>query len=163
MIEGLHEIALPEMVSYMPRTVGWLIVAVLLLALGTWIAHRWKRFRRANRYRGLALKRLAELERGFAVAQQRIGALTAVPQLVKRVALEAYPRKDVASLSEKSWLEFLDESYGGTGFTEGPGRLLPVLSYVSPVAVQNIRDKAILELMELLKRWVKKHHRHSKV
>jgi hypothetical protein len=163
MIEGLHEITLPEVVSYMPRTVGWLIVTVLLLALGTWVAFRWSRYRQANRYRSLALKRLTELECGFAVAQQRAGALITVPRLVKRVALEAYPREDVASLSEKSWLEFLDESYGGTGFTDGPGRLLPVLSYVSPTSFQNIRDKEISELMELVKRWVKKHRRRSEL
>jgi hypothetical protein len=73
------------------------------------------------------------------------------------VALKAYPRKDVASLSGNAWLAFLDESYGGKDFTDGPGRLLPVLSYLTPEYLEVIREKEISGLTNLVKVWIKKH------
>lgn len=157
MIEGLHEITLPAPVSYVPQTIGWLIVAILVLALAFWVGFRVARHRRANRYRGIALARLAVLEQEI-TTQGRTRALGAIPQLVKRVTLEAYPRMDVASLSGEKWLEFLDASYGGTGFTEGAGRLLPVLSYVAPTRFEGIRKNEVSELTVLIRRWIRKHH-----
>ena len=157
MIEGLHEITLPAPVSYLPQTIGWLVVAILILALAIWIGYRVSRHRRANRYRGIALARLVVLEQEL-TAPERAKALAAIPQLVKRVTLEAYPRTDVASLSGKAWLEFLNESYGGTGFTDGVGRLLPVLSYVSPTHFEGIRTDEVSELTALIRRWIKNHH-----
>jgi hypothetical protein len=77
---------------------------------------------------------------------------------VKRVTLEAYPRKDVASLSGDAWLNFLDASYGGTGFREGPGKLLPLLSYKPPKCFEAFRKNEVSELTVLIRRWIKKHH-----
>lgn len=157
MIEGLHETTLPAPVSYFPQTIGWWVVAILILALAIWIGYRIARYRRANRYRGIALDRLAELEREL-TTPERAKALATIPQLVKRVTLEAYPRSDVASLSGKAWLEFLNESYGGTGFTDGVGKLLPVLSCVAPSHFEGIREKEMSELTALIRRWIKTHH-----
>ena len=97
-MERLHEITLPGPVSYFPQTVGWGIVAIFLLSLGIWIGWRVARYRIANRYRGVALDQLAVLVRELRTPA-RGQALAAIPQLVKRVTLEAYPRVDVASLS----------------------------------------------------------------
>ena len=157
MIEGLHDITLPAPVSYLPQTIGWLVAAILILALAVWIGYRVARHRRANQYRGIALARLAELEQDL-TSPFRTRALAAIPQLVKRVTLEAYPRTDVASLSGEAWLEFLDESYGGTDFAGGAGKLLPVLSYVSPTRLEGIPDNELFELTALIQRWIKKHH-----
>jgi hypothetical protein len=156
MIEGLHEILIPEPVSFLPQTIGWLIVAILLLSLAAWIGYRWRRYRQANRYRSLALLRISQIEAELA-GPARVSALASIPRLVKRVALEAYPREEVASLSGNAWLEFLDESYGGKDFTEGSGRLLPVLSYVTPEYLEVIREKEISGLTRLVKVWIKKH------
>ena len=157
MIEGLHDITLPAPVSYLPQTVGWWVVAFLISGLALWIGIRIVRHRRANRYRRIALGRLAVLEQEL-TTPARTQILAAIPQLVKQVALEAYPREDVACLSGMPWLEFLNKSYGGEGFTESAGRLLPVLSYVSPTGLEGIPETETAELTALIERWIKKHH-----
>ncbi len=157
-IDGLHEIALPEAVSYLPQTVGWYLLLALIVALLVWLSIRWTRHSKANRYRSFALSRLEELERQLELeAGVRSTSLTALPLLVKQTALEAYRRDDVASLSGEAWLKFLNKSYGGVDFTEGAGRLLPVLSYVSPNALQNINDDQITGLIDLVRKWIKHH------
>ncbi|HEX2888434.1 DUF4381 domain-containing protein, partial [Vineibacter terrae] len=119
-LAGLADIPLPPAVSLWPQT--WLsriVIAVLAIGLVVavwWLARRWW----ANRYRRAAL---AELD---ALAEPTAGALAL---LVRRTALSAFPRADVAALSGSDWLAFLDRTYGGTGFTQGPGRALAAGPY----------------------------------
>jgi len=155
-LEGLHAIVLPAPVSWLPQTIGWYAVLTLLLGLGTWIGYRIRRRHRANRYRGLALVRLDEIERLLATGD-RVAALAELPELVKRTALEAYPRAQVASLSGDEWLSFLDRSYDGTSFTDGPGRLLPKLAYDPPAETGRPDSDEIRGLTNLLRRWIRHH------
>ena len=140
-LEGMRGIRLPEPVSYAPQTVGWWIlfaILALLLAVAIWYAVR--RYRR-NAYRRLALARLASVP------------LANLPTLVKRTALDAYPRTDVASLADDEWLAFLDASYGGRGFREGPGRVLPALAYDAP----DVPPADAEALVSLVERWIRTH------
>ena len=104
----MHGLEMPEPVPWLPQTPGWWIVlgwllAVLLLA-GWQIVKR----RHRNRYRRDALKELESLAARKdiepAASAQRIAAV------LKRTALVAYPRTDVAALYGKDWASFLRES-----------------------------------------------------
>ncbi len=100
----------PAPVSMVPQTVGWVVLGVLL-ALGlAWVA--WKRWRRwqANAYRRAALE---ELERAG-------DDPAAIAVILRRAALAAWPRGDVASLSGDDWLRFLDRT-ADAGFVGEPG------------------------------------------
>ena len=102
-LEQLREIPLPVPVSYAPQTIGWYIVGALLVAGLAWLAVRWHRSWRANRYRRAALAELCA-----AGARGQPGH--ALPALVKRTALSFAPREEVAGLSGDRWLEFLDRT-----------------------------------------------------
>ncbi len=119
-LAGLVDIPLPPEVSLWPQTwplrIAIVVLAVALIGALWWLARRWW----ANRYRRAAL---AELDALPAPTQ---GALAL---LVRRTALSAFPRADVAALSDMAWLAFLDRTYGGTGFTQGPGRALAAGPY----------------------------------
>lgn len=104
----MHNLVMPDPVPWMPQTPGWWIVfgwllAVLLLSSGQLVKRR-----RRNRYRRDALAELraieAELVTDPARSAQRIAAV------LKRTALVAYPRVDVASLYGVDWAQFLTES-----------------------------------------------------
>ena len=69
------------------------------------------------------------LEHALEKDESRPAAVAEIPVLVKGIALAFGPRSEVASLTGDAWLQFLDRSYGGSGFTEGPGRLLPTIAY----------------------------------
>lgn len=142
----------PAGISYAPQTAGWWMVAgaVLLgLAALLWLGLR---HRRANAYRRAALQALD-------AARDDPAQIAAV---LRRTAVAAYPRRQVARLYGESWLRFLDASLGGTGFAEGPGRVLasaayrpaaPVASGAAPLAPA---DPALRALAE---RWIRGHRR----
>ncbi len=163
-LPGLHDIVVPEPVSWAPATVAWPLAGLVVLVLaGLWL-RRIHLGRAANRYRAEALKELAAIEASLAQAaaetSERSGAtqtraLAGLPVLVKRVALSFADRGQVASLTGEPWLAFLDRSYGGTGFTQGPGRTLTTLAYASPETGYPRGEAA--ELVALVRDWVRNH------
>lgn len=106
----MHDIVVPDPVTWLPQTPGWLIVLgwlVAVVCLAAWqVVKRWRR----NRYRRDALAELRAIASGpdvdTAQAAQRIA------NVLKRTALVAYPRADVASLYGAEWARFLTESAG---------------------------------------------------
>jgi len=156
-LERLHEIVLPAPVAWMPQTAAWAVVAALFLILLFWAALRLRRRWLANRYRREALAELAALEDALASAETRARALAALPGLVKRTALRAWPRAEVASLSSEAWLAFLDESFGRRDFRDGPGQLLPVLAYASPRRLAELPEEQITKLVGAVRSWIGAH------
>ncbi len=150
-ISGLQELALPTPVSYMPQTIGWYILLAVLLVAMALLIRRWLQHRAANRYRRDALGRLDEI----VSHANEPAAVAALPALVKRTALSFAPREDVAQLSGDAWLAYLDSTYGGNGFTTGPGKLLPALSYGSRAALP---PNQVEELFTLIREWIRRHH-----
>lgn len=148
-LERLHDIAVPPPVPWWPPAPGWYVVGgigLVLLGVGAWAAAaRWRR----SRYRREALR---ELER---LAASRTN-LPAVAELVKRVALAAYPRERVASLTGGPWLAFLDATGGKELFTRGPGRLLEVGTFERTPQLPT--DAEYEELLAAVRHWIR-HHR----
>jgi len=104
----MHGLVTPAPIAWRPETVGWLILLSWFLAIsiiGAWYLFRR---RRRNRYRRDALKMLKAINHQQdlepAESAQRIAAL------LKRTALAAYPREQVASLYGADWSRFLIES-----------------------------------------------------
>jgi hypothetical protein len=156
-LENLHEILLPEPVSWMPQTIGWYAVfGIILIVTGWWGYRRLRRFR-TNRYRRLALAELTVIERELQQPEIRTKALAKIPVLLKRTALSAYPRTDVADLSGEKWLAFLDKTMGGREFREGEGHLLPELAYAPGARISKLSDEMIGKLLELVRLWIKRH------
>ena len=148
-LEALHPIVLPEPVSWMPATPAWIVLAIVAVGLAFLGARALVRRHAAARYRREAL---AELDRLRAADDEE--ALRQLPALVKRTLLATCPRPTVASLSGASWLAFLDRTYRGRAFSEGPGRLLPRLAYEADVDL-GAEDRR--RLFSLLQRWIRKH------
>lgn len=153
----LHDIVLPEPVSWVPQTLGWWILLGILVVALAWATAAAIRRRRTNRYRTLALAHLARIETELADPATRATAVTALPVLVKQTALAFRPRSEVAALSGSSWLRFLDDSYGGSGFTEGPGRLLSTLAYSTPATTNTLPSAELEALVDLVRRWIRRH------
>ena len=62
-LAGLQELPLPPPVSYVPQTIGWVIVAAVLGVIAALIVWRVVRHRRLNAYRREALAELELIER----------------------------------------------------------------------------------------------------
>ncbi|MEP2715127.1 DUF4381 domain-containing protein [Pseudophaeobacter sp.] len=107
----------PAPISMVPQTAGWAVLAGVLTLVLIWAGLRVWRGYRANAYRRAAL---AELDMLTQSGQDP----AKIAVLLKRTALAAYPRAQVAQLHGASWLEFLDAQLPGAGFSQGAGQIL---------------------------------------
>lgn len=144
-LQNLHDMVLPPAVPLWPPAPGWYwVVGALLLALAWLMGQAICRYR-ANAYRRAALTELARL---------RDDNLTALPALLKRTALAAFPRSRVAGLSGPAWWQFLDDSAGTTGFSDGAGLLLDRLAY-DPGGTLDPDERE--RLLAATQRWLSQH------
>ncbi|MEM7176897.1 MAG: DUF4381 domain-containing protein [Pseudomonadota bacterium] len=141
LIDLLEPAPEPPAISMLPQTVGWVWLGVALLALIAFLALRWRAYRRANAYRGAALAALATA--GDDPAK--------IAEILRRCALTAFPRNQVAGLIGAEWLRFLDETGGGTSFSSGPGKALLSAPYRPGAPVDG--------LSALAAGWIRRHRR----
>jgi hypothetical protein len=94
--------------------------------------------------------------RGSAGAAEQIGASAELPTLIKRVALSAYPRERVASLTGEQWLAFLDQTGHTDAFTKGAGRWLARLAY-EPQLTGSISTTELNGLRTAVRDWIVRH------
>jgi ABC-type nickel/cobalt efflux system permease component RcnA len=159
-LDRLHDIVLPGPVPWWPPAPGWYVVAALVVVLGVWAMWRWWRQWRANAYRRAALAELEQLVAQSHDPSRRVVALQALPELLKRTALAAFPRDEIASLSGPAWLGFLDHTGGGRDFTSGPGALIPEIAYI-PRYTEHLDQAQQEAVIQCVRRWIRKHHLHT--
>ena len=100
-LSNLHDIVVPEPVSWWPLAPGWwIVIAVVLLALASIIFREVRRYR-ANAYRRAALRELAATKTPAAIAI-----------VLRRTALAVSSRQDIAALHGAQWLDWLAERTG---------------------------------------------------
>lgn len=134
----------PAPVSMVPQTWGWAVIALILLiflAYGLW---RYLRYRRDNAYRRAALRLLDTC--GDDPAR--------IAEILRRTALVAYPRIQVASLAGDDWLKFLDRHARGSRFQRA-GRDLALAPYCHIPADPALTRQA--------RAWIRHHHRDKVV
>jgi hypothetical protein len=150
-LDRLNDIVLTGTVGWWPLAPGWYVllsIATLALVFLGW--RSWKSWRR-NEYRRQALE---ELQRIRQDPQAR--SLAALPALLKRVALHAWPRPVVAPLSGPDWHAFLDRTSGQTAFASGAGEALDRLSYGTGEE-QRLSPADENTLLRASEFWIRKH------
>jgi hypothetical protein len=113
-LAALRDIHLPAAVSFWPPAPGWWALLVATAVAGA-VACLLVRQRRRSAHR-TALVRLAEVESRFQVDGDTRRLAAALSNLLRRVALLRFPRRDVASLYGEQWLGFLSTSAPHTRF-----------------------------------------------
>ena len=116
-LENLHDIVQPESLSlWWPLAPGWWLILSIMAVVLLVTACRWARAYYQNAYRRYALRLLPEA--------QDVGAIGSI---LKRVALAAYPRTEVAGLAGDDWVNWLAAHCG---------------SPISPEVVVTLREAA---------------------
>lgn len=116
-LSNLRDIVVPPEVALWPPAPGWWIVAAGCLAAAAILTAMAVAHRRRNAYRRAALDAL-----GTALPQD-------ISAVLKRAAIAAWPRTEVAALTGPAWLAFLDHTGRTDAFTRGPGRDLETLAF----------------------------------
>lgn len=156
-LDRLHDIVPPPAVPWWPPAPAWywvlglLCVAAVVLLLRAFM--RWQR----NRYRREALAEFAKHEAELRDTSRRSGALAALAVLLKRTAVTAFPREDVASLTGAAWDGFLERTMRAKTLTQGNGSLLEAAAY-DPRRVSSIDESQARELAHQVRDWLA-HHR----
>jgi len=140
LIDQLVEPVPPPPVSMVPQTAGWWVLGLAVIATLCVFGLRTYRAYQRNAYRRAALWEIDAAGTD----------MTALSSILKRTALAAYPRRDVAGLSGDAWLRFLDDTVSSTAFTAGVGKALATAPY---------QQEAVAEpaLIALVKSWVRDH------
>jgi Domain of unknown function (DUF4381) len=156
-LEKLADIVSPPPVSFVPQTWGWAALAVAVLSLALWGLLRWHRHREANHYRIEALAELGRIEQSMADGRAPAEALAAVPPLLKRVALAAWPRARVASLAQTPWVDFLHASESKATMPAPLAKLLDDIEYRSTKELAAISAADARACMQSARRWIEAH------
>jgi len=143
LLERLEPVPEPLPVSMWPQTVGWLWLAIVIAVGGAAFFYRWYRTYRTNLYRRAALHEIA------AAGDDP----TVLATILRRTALIAFNRRDVAGLYGDAWLSFLDMAYGGKAFSTGIGRMITAVPYGVSEAVA----EPVPGLAALVADWVRQH------
>ena len=133
--QAMHDLVVPPDISFLPATPAWFVLLALLAMLGAWGIWRGVRHWRRNAYRREALAALA----GAGPAE--------IAAILKRAALAAWPRAEVAALSGAAWASFLRRTAPRAQLDEATSLGLADLAYGTPLP--GAREAAA--------RWIRRH------
>lgn len=142
-LAALRDIHLPEAVSLWPLAPGWWVALAIATTLVAALLMWWRRRRNSARRAALVLLDAAA-QRFRDDSDPRVLAV-ALSNLLRRVALKHFPRRDVASLYGEGWLDFLRENSRRAQF---PAEVLHALEhclYGRPDSVDRATGEAWLD------------------
>lgn len=155
-LQNLNDIVMPANIGWWPLATGWYFLLGLLLLVFAWSVYRLLQHWLKNRYRREALHELQLLENSIQNSTQRDAGLRQIPVLLKRTALSAYPREQVASLTGKDWISFLNSCIKNTAFSEPVASTLEQAAY-STGELGWIDSASSAALLSASRHWLKDH------
>ncbi len=152
-LANLHDIVVPDAVSWWPLAPGWYALFAVALVCAIALAIRgFLRYRR-NAYRREAMVILRQTLALPASLHVEVAAL------LKRTALSAFPHEKVAALTGAPWLEFLDRTGATDDFSIGGGRVLGAGQYGS----DPLNDSERADLIRAAGSWIQNHQAEGDV
>ncbi|MDI9819646.1 MULTISPECIES: DUF4381 domain-containing protein [unclassified Legionella] len=116
LLEKLHDIHLPEPISWWPLAPGWyalILSAILVVGL---LIHWGYRYYRQGRARREALQLLNCYWQAYQRGENSQQSSSRISELLRRVALVYFPRQQVAGLQGSDWIKFLNSTGKGVDF-----------------------------------------------
>jgi hypothetical protein len=149
-LANLRDIHLPEQVSNLPLAPGWWLLAALSLAIIIGLIGWWRHTRRRNRYRREAMTLLTKIVLQEASTRE---ACQQVNEVLKRVALHAYPSQPLAAFSGSRWLDFLNATAPKADSHSVENLLSEQIYSGQPITLQQA-----IQVRDFAQRWVRYHH-----
>ena len=152
-LANLHDIVPLQPVSWWPLAPGWYVLAFIIASLAFVFAWRARRRWLAQRYRRQALDELRAIQHdSLEPAVTAANLMT----LLKRTALSAYPRQQVAGLTGEDWWSFLDQCTSGETFREQLGPKTSALVYSDSPSI-DASTAIVQQLAVATEYWIRNH------
>lgn len=152
LLKNLAETTAPNAINWWPQTIAWQVLFVAMLVYIGFNVYRAIKKYQNNAYRREALAWLKKLPPYQINEPDTI--YRQLPSLLRKVALSGYKRDEVCLLSNKSWLQWLDQQCEKTSFTKIPIFTLNQLAYVPAYDIDaNTMDNLVTEITL----WIKYH------
>jgi len=145
----LHPLREPALSGWWPPAPGWWLLAGLALLILCWLFWKLYRAYRANAYRRQALAQLARIRVSYEARGDTERCLSEINALLKSVALQAFPRRQVASISGQPWIEFLNQHGAPAAQIDAPLATAHYTGCASEAVLEDALDKSA--------RWIKSH------
>lgn len=131
-LDNLRDITVPDPPPlWPPAPEVWLLLGIIVLTASI-LFYQWRRARRRNAYRRTGLLLLADAS-----------TVHDVSVVLKRVALAAFPREQVASLYGEEWADFLQQTSSHRKFS--------IIAQAAP-------DEAVSrKVRRLAASWIRRH------
>ncbi|TWU58579.1 hypothetical protein Poly51_13580 [Rubripirellula tenax] len=143
-LDNLNEFVLPDPVGWLPLAPVWkFLISIAIVWLTAWVWIRVIRFLR-NAYRRQAIGELAVIEAEADVVK--------LNELLKRTAMTAYGRDEVASLHGERWVEFLHSASPPTS-----NRSIAILGDASSQPSMVLSADKRTELFAFARDWICHH------
>lgn len=155
-LSNLRDIVEPPAVTFWPLAPGVVLMMALILLWATVAALLWWRHWQRNAYRREALADMTAIATRIRSPQTRTVGLQQLSVLLKRVALAAYPRAEVAALADAEWAKFLDRHLGGDFFRTGTGQVLAA-AMSDPDAGAELTPSDCNRVIHNARRWITAH------
>ena len=147
LLDLIHDLVRPEPIAWTPQTIGWAVILVwVVVVIALVVLHRIQIWRR-NKYRREALAELRQIGQQQVLDQQAMAY--SIARLIKRTALAAFAREQVADLYGKDWADFLRSSSGNDQLIERNADALGDAAYARTANGQDLLAPA--------QRWIKVH------
>lgn len=144
----LKDIRLPDSIGWWPPAVGWWILAVLIPLLCYLIILLYKHITRKTALK-TARQQLQNIKLDKTLDNK--ATLIALSTLLRRVAISISPREQVASLTGRAWLDYLDSTALDSPFTQSVGALFANAPYQQGVPT----DAEMIQVIKICENWLK--------
>ena len=149
LLKEIIETKTPDEISWWPQTLAWKILLLLLVFFILRKIYLIRKRYLADSYRREALMWVKELVSSPTEAQIR-----QLPALLKKVALNAYERSDIAKKSGAEWEHWLDQQCSRSHFSDSCPNVLYQLSY-APII--DISSTEVQHLIKEISIWIRFH------
>ncbi len=160
---NLRDIHLPDPVSWWPIAPGWwiILVSLILIIAAIFVTRKIYRGRQLNRD---IKAELEEIKQRFRTTQNKVQLAKALSILLRRASISYYPGTDIAGLTGKDWLSYLDNTHTRLSAGASPGKKF--ISDVGEVLLSApyLPDEAELDfdahtLVQLCESWLRVTHK----
>ncbi|MBF0444580.1 MAG: DUF4381 domain-containing protein [Magnetococcales bacterium] len=151
----LHDIHLPQAISWWPLAPGWWYLFGLIIVLTGLIYAVWRWYKKGA-LRREALDNLAKIAERYKKTGNHGELAQELSILLRRVVISSQNRSLAAGLTGERWLQFLDthnpvkDPKSNFSFQHGPGKILITAPYKPHVEKEEVEN-----LLTLCNSWIK--------